>query len=640
MTGYFEIINASAPHIYHSALVFTPQKSIVRKLYESHACPFTRVVRGLPVSWDRTTAATTRPSNIRVAARSPCDRFIAITWVQVGTTKIEVLDSVTLQQLQTIEHPWPESTTPEALAFSPDGRILTHVGSRGHELFVVSWDLQTGDVASAIRWQGPGIMDGTPSIVYFADGKTVGVCCRYSYGSDSTCVFDVASGVHTHSYQLTRADNHAKIVWTHGECLRFTTFGTKTINIWEVGFTPDAIPAKVETLPGPEGVDLENAKTVNARFLPAPCRLAFNHFDRVIVWDAQNSKYLLHCTDAWFENLMTFSSDGRFFACFADGLGVYLWKESATGYILHEILALKTSIYHLLLSRNGDSIVAFGGTTIRLWRTKGYATSPSSVSTRAQDTGAFNLLDFSPNGMFAAVARQRDETVIVLNLKSGVPQLTIDADMEVYGLGVIGNTVTVIGDVEFITWDLPTGDRVPGAKMTQEDSVRSAYPRGTNPFGHTSGASISLDSRNLAITHLDLVAKGILQLYDKSTGNELGQYTAGRGTPFFAPGGRDLWIVGDNGCGEVVRVGDGEQERLDIKGRVDIEDPPDGYPWASPRGYRVTDNRWILGPDEKRLLMLPPPWQSHTAVRRVWKGQFLALLHGELPEPVILELNQ
>lgn len=70
---------------------------------------------------------------------------------------------------------------------------------------------------------------------------------------------------------------------------------------------------------------------------------------------------------------------------------------------------------------------------------------------------------------------------------------------------------------------------------------------------------------------------------------------------------------------------------------VHIADLPEGYPWGSPRGYRVTDDWRILDPDEKRLLLLPPPWQCEP-VRRVWKGQFLALLHREIQEPVILEL--
>ena len=71
---------------------------------------------------------------------------------------------------------------------------------------------------------------------------------------------------------------------------------------------------------------------------------------------------------------------------------------------------------------------------------------------------------------------------------------------------------------------------------------------------------------------------------------------------------------------------------------VDIEHPPEGYPWGSSRGYQVASDWWILGLDGKRLLMLPPPWQSQDAVRQVWKGQFLALLHVGLSEPVILEL--
>ena len=70
---------------------------------------------------------------------------------------------------------------------------------------------------------------------------------------------------------------------------------------------------------------------------------------------------------------------------------------------------------------------------------------------------------------------------------------------------------------------------------------------------------------------------------------------------------------------------------------VDTEHPPEGYPWRSSRGYRATDDGWVFGPDGKRLLMLPSPWRS-LALRRVWNERILALLHGVLQEPVILEL--
>ena len=489
MTGYFEIINTSAPHIYHSALVFTPQKSIVRDLYKSHARPFTRVVHGLPMSWDETTAAATYPSRIGAAAWSPCDRFIAIAWD--GTMKIEVLDPVTLQRLQTLEHlqGQPISTSPMALAFSPDSRILTcfGAGSSDRKLFVVSWDLQTGGVASAIEWQGEHDIIGTPSITYLADGRTVGVRYGNLAYDDSILVFDVASGVYMHSHSLNKSITPTNDIWTHGECLRFTTFGSKTITIWEVGLTSDAIPTEVKTLPAPEDVDLEHCNPrrpflslvhkgqleegVRVQFLPTSCRLALNPRGKVMVWDAQNSKYLLRCTDTKFQRWMTFSSDGRFFACLAVGEGVYLWKESSTGYMLHQILAFNITISCPLLSRNGESIVAFGGTTIRLWHTKRYTPPPpSSVSTQAPQTVKAFVLDFSPDGMLAAIARQGGEAVTVLNLKSGVPQLTIDTGAGVDGLGVIGNAVTVIGDGKFIAWDLPTGD-----KLCRASPRRNAY---------------------------------------------------------------------------------------------------------------------------------------------------------------------
>ena len=654
MTGYSEVINASASHIYHSALVSTPKKSIVREIYGSHADPFARVVHGLPMSWGANTAATTRPSSIRVAAWSPCDRFVAIAWF--GTMEIEVLDSVTLQRLQTLEFLRGQriSVIHMALVFSPDSRILTCFGDNrtNYEQFVVSWDLQTGGVASVIRWQGSiGRINGSPSITYSANGKMVGVRFWHRPASDTILVFDISSGVYMHSHSPTGSIPHANGIWTHGEFLRFATVGTKTITIWETRFATDALPTEVETLPSPEEYfrDWDEEK-YHVEFLHTPCRLALNFWGKVAIWDARNSKYLLYHTDTTYYRWMSFSSDGRFFAYSTRGPDVYLWKESPTGYTLHEVLTFKTETFRLFLSGDGRSIVAFGGPTIWLWRTKGFVTSPSSPSTQTPQRAESFVLDFSPDGMWAAVAMLKDKTVTVLNLESGVPQLTINAGMDVYGLGMIGNTITVIGDGKVITWDLPTGDRVPDAKATLETSTQT-MDLGGSMIGQVTGTSISPDSHHVVLATLEwadtvesevLAGVHYLYIYDGSTGEQLAQHTVLNGTPFFAPDGRDLWLVGDGGCGEVVRVGGGGQLLRDPERRVDIKHPPEGYPWVSSRGYRVTKDWWIVGPDEKRLLMLPPLWQYPVEVEvlHVWKGQFLALLHRGLPEPVILELNQ
>ena len=556
---------------------------------------------------------------------------------------------MTLQRLQTLESPQDISTNFRSLVFSPDSHILSTVSKRvSTQLFVVSWDLQTGGVTSAVMWQGrdDDSIAREPSMTYSANGKMIGVHFCYS-GDDANVIliFDVSSGVCMYSHLLTGTIYPTNSIWAHGESFRFETIHEETITISEVGFTSDSVPTVVDTLPPMGGASGEfyhrnpSNHHSSIRVHPAPCRLAYAFQGSAMVWDVQNSKYLLNCTDTTFYSTVSFSSDGRFFACSTTKSDVYLWKESPTGYMLHNILASSTVHSHPLLSPNGESIVAFGGPTIRLWRTKGFTTPLSSVSARTRQHTEDFVLDFSPDGMFAAFAMLKDKTVTVLNLKPSVRQLTIDASMEVYGLRVVWNAITVIGVKKIVTWDLPAGDRVPDAKMTLADS---AWTRnlGATSSGSEIGASISPDSCHIVIISVPVLWGTYLDIYDGSTGGlvrEMGLEEGQR--PWFAPGGCNLWVVDDDGEGRMIEVGCSRQVLQDPDRGVDIECPPEGYPWKSSLGYQVTTDWWILGPDGKRLLMLPPPWQSPKAVLRIWKGQFLALLHCGLSEPVILELE-
>ena len=228
------------------------------------------------MSWDQNTAATMRPSAINLAVWLPCNRFIAITWD--GAATVDVLDSVTLQRLQTFESPQGISAKHRVLVFSPDSRILTsfgdaYAGGLDRELFVSSWDLQTGGLASIIRWQGPIIrreglvirwqgpreyVAGNPSITYSANGTMVGVFCQYSGRTDTDIIIrDVASGMYMHSHSLNHYIPLSRDIWNHGESLRFATVDKKTTTIWEIGFARDATPTEVETLPAPERFSLQ-----------------------------------------------------------------------------------------------------------------------------------------------------------------------------------------------------------------------------------------------------------------------------------------------------------------------------------------------------------------------------------------------
>ena len=587
------------------------------------------------MSWDASIAATARPSLLERVVWSPCDRFIAITCD--GSRLVDILDAVTLQRLQNLEIPQDVSTELRALVFSPDSRILTCPSGAclwGCELFVVSWDLQTGGVASVIRWPAPGRdASGTPSITYSANGKVVGVShCVPNHSKDSDIfICDVASGVLMHSHSLDNTILLSNLIWTHKESLRFATADATTITIWEVQFTSGAAPTEVETFPALGDFDVESRRF---RVLPDPSRLVFAYLDRgrILVWDVRNSICLLECADALFNSAGSFSSNGRFFACPATG-STYLWKESPAGYTL---LGIVTSSGYPLLAGNGESIVICSGCTIQLWRTTSFTTTPSSILTQTPRYPEDFILEFSPDERLAVVAKKVDNTVTVLDLKSGAPQLTIDPSMDVYGLGVIGNTAVVIGYPKVIAWDLPAGDRVSHARVGLGCSSWAINLGDSRP-NNVTGASISPDSHYIALlmweTHdLDDTCSA-LHIYNASTGEHLWQGAVWKDKPRFSPGGRDVWCASPGSNVEVWRVNGGKEVS-----RVDMKHPPEGNPWGSPRGYQVTNDWWILGPDGRRLLMLPPPWQSY-AVQRVWKGRFLALLHGGLSEPVILELE-
>ena len=97
---------------------------------------------------------------------------------------MEVLDSTTLQHLQTLESPQDVPTEGVPLGsrefiFSPDSRILTRLSGdyEDEEVFAISWDLQTGGVASVVGGKKPTLEYEVTfiSITYSANGQMFGI---------------------------------------------------------------------------------------------------------------------------------------------------------------------------------------------------------------------------------------------------------------------------------------------------------------------------------------------------------------------------------------------------------------------------------------------------------------------------------
>ena len=679
VTGYFGIIDSSSPHIYHSALALTPKTSTIRKLYGSYARPFTRVVHGLPASWDSSIASTTFPFPIELVVWSPCNKFIAVS--VFNSMMVDILDSATLQRLHRLIFSRERYARSEAFVFSPDSCTLTCSGcgsAPDQEVLVVSWDLQTGGVVSAIERQGLEESPKTePLITYSMNGRMVAVH-RHS-SAPIISIYDVVSGVYMHDvHHNAPVDRHILIgscfpdIWAHGETLRFATIEPRTITIWEVGFNPGATSIMVETLSIPP--DVEYFQPISAQFLPTSGRYSLVYSGArygVLVWDGQDVRSSVLDTNVDLNRRVSFSSDGRLFAYFtSNGSEAYIWKEYSAGYVLHakptpnsqypelphsSIITIGSASPKLLLSPNGESIVEYDGSSARLRHTKNF-TTPSDTSTRAPDSRSNFVLEFHPDRPLAAVARQTNDAVIILDLKSGAVQLTIETGMEVQGLRIARNMVAVVGDWKVVAWNLPGGDYLPDSRVDVETSAQTINFQDQRARYGTVSASISLDFRYVALTSKDwfwTTMRSRLHVYDVSTGQHLCRDINGWDAVWFHPGGDSVWCAIQNRA-EVVEIsweGVDDATNMDDTAKMDeatgmddarevvgIEHGSWGCPWGSSRGYMVTNDGWILGPDGKRLLMLPLPWRSH-AVRRVWSGNFVALLHDTLAEPIILELE-
>ena len=412
-------------------------------------------------------------------------------------------------------------------------------------------------------------------------------------------------------------------MWVHGRFLRFVTAGPTKITIWEVEFTLGTIPVEVETLSFPDNIN----HMARFEFLPASHQAVFAYPNQIFVWDGQNSEVLLHHTGANFHPPMAFSSNGHFLACSATGLGIFLWRDSPTGYKLHGKLPSSSQYISPLLSPDGKSGITFGGSMVQLWHTSNFSTTSSNTSTPGPKQTENFILDFLLDRSLATATRQGDNTVMVLDLMSGNPQLTIETSMEVYGLRLTNNNIVAIGCEKVIIWNLPAENPLPDTILSIEDSIQTIYLC-SEQRSYVTAASMSLDFH-----HIALVGEWGLT---SDPGSPTQQHLGGTiGNLWFTPGG-DIWCpVGENRA-EVWTITSND---LSCKMVVDdIEDGSWGCPWGSSHGYKVTDDGWVLNVDGKRLLMLPPPWQS-SVVQRVWNGRFLALLHASLPEPVIIDLE-
>ena len=613
---------------------------MVRQKYKDYARPLARVVHGLPVSWEPVATTMYHDDLSGMVAWSPCNRLIAFV-IRRG---VEIRDAVTLNLLSTFKS--PSNFRIRSLCFSPNGCFLTHLNHQDLLTWdLLTWDLQTGGSVHTILPKTQSTECVYPPSSYSMDGRMLAFL---SWDTDTppknrVIITHDLSASHTHRYRVSEG----RIIlptWTHGEFLRFATAKAGCIIIWEVGFAFTRAPEMVESFPLPDEIARIEAFE-SPLFLPTLYRLAVVLENTLFIWDARGSKLLLKLPPRFLYHF-SFSPDGRFFACAGDDV-VGIWKGSPAGYILHQQLSTTASFgkfVNLVFSPNGEAILISVGSTIHLLHTGDPILSGGSTSSPKDF-----ILAFSTDETSVAFARYLENTITIIDLQSGGPQLTIDTGIQVRGLRVTGSTIAVVDLERIVSWNLGVGSG--GANIN--DAVRDTSFNSSSPSREGKGrildVSISPDlshvatlrrTRSIDPAWVIRPNRGREVLYlefrDALTGRCLASTIGGLlvwGDLRFSPDGREVWFGLERGWGVIV---DSESGATKLQPLERTQCPPEALPWLSCRGYEVKDDGWILSPTQKRLLWLPHRWRSHERYR-TWSGRFLALGYHELPEVVILE---
>ena len=594
---------------------------------------------GVPDSWQQASATATFDHLRGQVVWSPCNRFVAV----VRLYSVEVVDSVTLNQLGIFQCNF-QCSDYELLGFSPDSHYLTLVSSSR----TISWDLQTGGPLSAIPSEELSLVPY--SFTHSNDGKAVAV----AYSRDTQrnfmhiSTYSVLSGTHIGSTNHSPKGQVIYPIWTHDdEYFQFATIDLKSITIWQSPFSLEHPAVEVESLPIPDEIASEIASGDCFLFLPALSRLAFILKDTVKVWDAKGSKLLLeydnkNLEETSFSAMSTplrgsFSSDGHFFAHMKTVNKVCVWKESTTGYVLHQYFSVFSSSYlpWPSLSPNGKSIIMPLDSKIHRMDTRNQISSGPSILTDYHN----NLLDFSTNENLAAFAQRRDNIVTILDLKSGEPRSIINVGIEIDCLGITGSTIIVVSGEKAITWSLSGRNHTVNASTNESmQTITLNYQSSAPDTGYPIDVLISPDLSHIVVSKLH-AHPDRMEVYDASTGKFLAETEITfMGRPHFSPDGCNIWASDHYSLrGKQYKINkDGETGHISLEA-INAESPSMVPPWKLPYSCEATEDGWILSPTKNRLLWLPHHWRVAHG-NRVWGEHFLGLLpEGELLETTILE---
>ncbi|KAJ5901856.1 G-protein beta WD- 40 repeats containing protein [Penicillium taxi] len=470
---HYYTINNWPSQIYSSAIIFSPELSIVKRENSDKIPGYLKRVPLMEDTWASLLQTLEgHSSSVTTVAFSPDGTQIASGSYD---KTIKLWDTTTGDLRKTLEGHWGSVDT---VAFSPDG---TQIASGSRDNTIKLWDTTTGDLRKTLEGHSSSVTtvafspDGT-QIASGSDDNTIKLWdtttgdLRKTLEGHSSWVYTVAFSPDGTQIASGSRDTTIKLWDTTTGDLRKTLEGHSS-TVWAVAFSPDGTQIASgsldntiklwDTTTGDLRKTLEgHSSTVWAvAFSPDGTQIASGSSDNTIkLWDTTTGDLRKtlegHSSSV---NTVAFSPDGTQIASGSDDTTIKLW-DTTTGDLRKTLEGHSSTVWAVAFSPDGTQIASGSlDNTIKLWDT----TTGDLWKTLEGHSSWVYTVAFSPDGTQIASGSD-DNTIKLWDTTTGDLRKTLEGHSSwVYTVAFSPDGTQIASgsrDTTIKLWDTTTGD--------------------------------------------------------------------------------------------------------------------------------------------------------------------------------------